>query len=55
MHEMDVAFVSLFHALILKWTVTTTHEKVELRTVPRDFEQQLTQLLDCILLPHQLC
>ena len=52
---MDVAETYLFHVLIPKWTATSTHEKIELRTVLSDVDQQLTQLLDCILLPHQLC
>ena len=55
MHEMDVAVSCLFHVLIPKWTATAAHEKVELRTAPLDVENQLTQLRDRILLPHQLC
>ncbi|NQT27682.1 hypothetical protein HQ585_20165 [candidate division KSB1 bacterium] len=55
MHEMDVAVSDLFYAFILKWTATTTNEKVELWTVLWDAVQQLTQLRDRIFLPHQLC
>ena len=52
---MDVAVMSLFHVLIPKWTATAAHEKVESWTGLLDAVQQLTQFLDCVLLPHQLC
>ena len=54
MHEMDVAFAYLVICKVHKWTATTAHEKVELRTVPLDTIQQLMQLLDGVMLPHQL-